>query len=99
MSENFRIKARFVADGHLVKTPASITYSRVVSRDSIRILLLVEALNEPEIMGADVQNTFLSAENIEKHWIRAGPEFGSEQVNFFYCYKSSVWIEICKCGF
>ena len=35
LSENFRWKARFVADGHLVETPASITYSTVVSRDSV----------------------------------------------------------------
>ena len=37
LSENFRRKARFVADGHLVETPASVTYSTVVSRDSVRI--------------------------------------------------------------
>ena len=52
--DNFRRKARFVADGNLVKTPASITYSTVVSRDSIRILLLVATLNNLEIIGADL---------------------------------------------
>ena len=35
LSENLRQKARFVADGHLVETPTSITYSTVVSRDLI----------------------------------------------------------------
>ena len=73
LSENFRIKARFVSAGHLFETPASITYSTVVSRDSIRILLLVSALNNLRILGADVQNALLSAENIENHWNRAGP--------------------------
>ena len=34
-------------------------------------------------MGADVQNAFLSAENLEKHWIRAGPEFGAEKGKVF----------------
>ena len=33
LSENFQRKARFVADGHLVETPDSVTYSAVVSRD------------------------------------------------------------------
>ena len=83
LSENFRRKARYVANGHLVETPASITYSTVVSRDSVRILLMVAALNGLDIQGCDVQNAFLSAKNLEKHWIRAGPEFGPEQGKIF----------------
>lgn len=41
LAENFRRKSCFVADGHMVKTPASITYSTVASRDYVRILLMV----------------------------------------------------------
>ena len=66
-ADNFRRKARFVADGHLVETPDSMTYSTVVYRDSVRILLLAAALNGLEVKGADVQNAFLSADNLEKH--------------------------------
>ena len=40
---------------------------------------MVAALNDLEIMGADVQNTFLSADNLENHWIRDGPGFEAEQ--------------------
>ena len=69
LSENFRRKARFVADGHKVETPPSISYSTVVSRDSVRILLLIAALNGLDIMGCDVQNAFLSANNLEKHYL------------------------------
>ena len=83
LSENFWRKASFVADGHLVETLASITYSTVVSRDSVRILLMVGALNDLDVMGCDVQNAFLSADNLEKHWIRAGPEFRAEQGKIF----------------
>ena len=83
LSENFRRKARFVADGHLVDTPASITYSTVVLRYSVIILLLADAFNDLDVMGADMQNEFLSADNIEKHWIRAGPKFGAEQGKLF----------------
>ena len=43
-----------MADGHLVETPASVTYSTVVYRDSVRILLLAAALNGLEVKGADV---------------------------------------------
>ena len=53
MGEGFRRKARFVGDGHKTKPQSSITYSSVVSRDPIRIMLLVAALNNLDIQGAD----------------------------------------------
>jgi hypothetical protein len=34
LGENFRRKARYCADGHKTETPASVTYSAVLSRDS-----------------------------------------------------------------
>ena len=46
LGENFRWKARFCADGHKTQAPSSITYSSVVSRDSVRIMLLIAALND-----------------------------------------------------
>ena len=73
MSKIFKIKAMFVADGHLFETPASITYSAVVSRDSVRILILVAALNNLKTMVADVNHDFLSAEILEKYWIKDSP--------------------------
>ena len=78
MGENFRRKARFVADGHKTKTPAAMCYSSVVSRDSVRIALTIAALNDLDIMACDVQNPCLTADCREKVWILAGPEFGSE---------------------
>jgi hypothetical protein len=43
---DFTRKARFVAGGHMTDPPTEITYSSVVSRDSIRIGFLIAALNE-----------------------------------------------------
>ena len=79
LGENFRRKARYCADGHKTDAPASITHSSVVSRDSVRMLLTIAALNGLEALGADTQNAFLTAPTKEKIWIRAGPEFGSEE--------------------
>ena len=76
--ENFRRKARLVAGGHMTDTPNTLTYSSVVSRDSVRIVLTIAALNELSVMACDIQNAFLNAECREKIWTRAGPEFGSE---------------------
>jgi hypothetical protein len=79
LSEGFRRKARFVADGHKVETPPTISYSSVVSRDSVRICLLLAALNGIKVMCVDIQNAYLTAPNREKVYIKAGPEFGSEE--------------------
>jgi len=71
-------KARLVADGHKTETPASITYSSVVSRDSVRICFLIAALNDLSLVAADIGNAYLNAPNREKTWTVAGPEFGED---------------------
>ena len=79
MSENFRRKARLVADGHKTATPNSITYSSVVSRDSVRIALTLAALNDLELLSCDILNAYLTAPCRERFYCIAGPEFGSDQ--------------------
>jgi Reverse transcriptase (RNA-dependent DNA polymerase) len=95
LGENFRRKARYVAGGHMTKPPASITYSSVVSRESVRIMLLIAALNDLEVLSADIQNAYLHAPCRERIWVRAGPEFGTDEgsvmliVRALYGLKSS----------
>ena len=79
MGENFRQKARLVGGGHMTEAPSSITYSSVVSRDSIRIALTIAALNGLDLLDCDIQNAYLTAKCREKIWTIAGPEFGSEE--------------------
>lgn len=47
--EDFRRKARLVAGGHMTKAPATITYASVVSRETVRLALLLAALNDVDI--------------------------------------------------
>ena len=54
LAENFRRKARLVAGGHKKKALSSITYSLVVLQDSMRICLLIAALNNLYIQSADI---------------------------------------------
>ena len=88
-------KARFVAGGHMTEAPASITYSSIVSRDSVRIAFLLAALNDLDIVACDVGNAYLNAPCRKKIWFVAGPEFGSRQgtvvkvVRALYGLKSS----------
>ena len=76
MGGNFRRKARMVAGGHTTETPSSITYSSVVSRDSVRILLTVAALNDIDVLSSDIQNAYLTASCRERVYTTAGPKFG-----------------------
>ena len=95
MGENFRRKARMVAGGHMTSTPSSLTYSSVVSRDSVRIIFTIAALNGLKVLSADIQNAYLTAKSREKIWTIAGPEFGSDAgkkmiiVRALYGLKSS----------
>ena len=71
-------KARFVAGGHMTDTQTSITYSSVVSRDSVRIAFTYAALMGMDVWVADIGNTYLNAKCRERIWTVAGKEFGSD---------------------
>ena len=95
IGKGFRRKARMVAGGHKTVTPAALTYSSVVSRDSVRIAFTIAALNDLQVRTCDIQNACLTAPCREKIAIVAGPEFGSEAgqimlvVRALYGLKSS----------
>lgn len=72
-------KARYVAGGHLTEAPSALTYASVVSRESVRILFTVAALNGLEVRMCDIGNAYLNAETREKVYIIAGPEWGDQQ--------------------
>ena len=59
--ENFRRKSRLVVGGHKTKAPSLITYSLVGSRYSVRILLLISALNYLDLQSEDIENAYLIA--------------------------------------
>jgi len=73
---DFTRKARFVAGGHMTETPSSLTYSSVVSRESVKIAFLLAALNDLDVMACDIGNACLNAPCREKIWFVAGPECG-----------------------
>ena len=79
LGDNFRSKARLVGGRHKTTSPSSITYSSVVSRESVIIALTIAALNDLDILACDIQNAYLTALCRENIWTRAGPDFGSEK--------------------
>ena len=69
---DFTRKARLVGGGNLTDEPSSLTYSSVVSRDSVRIAFTIAALNDLDILAADVGNAYLCAKPREKYNIKCG---------------------------
>lgn len=65
-------KVRYIAGGHLTDPPSSLTHKSVVSRDSVRLVFLVAALNNLEILAGDIQNAHLHAPTKEKIYFTAG---------------------------
>ena len=82
-----------------METPASVTYSMVFLRDSVWILLIIATLNELNIPGCDVQNAFLTPTNLEKHWIRAGPEFGANEGKVFIVRRALYGLKSASASF
>ena len=76
---DFTWKARFVAGGHTTNTPGSISYSSVVSRDSVRLAFLIVGLNNLDVLAGDVTNTYLNALCCEKIWFEGGVETGKDR--------------------
>ena len=72
---NFRHKARYVANGARTPDLTTTSYAGVVSRESIRIVFTLDALNELDIMAGDVLNACLQAPISEKYQKICGPEF------------------------
>ena len=67
-----------VAGGHSTNPPETITYSSVVSRETVRIALALAALNDLEVKVADIQNSYIPAPVTEKIWTVLGKEFGQD---------------------
>lgn len=63
--------------GHMTSPPAAATYASVVSRESVRIALTIAALNDLEVLVADVKNAYLNAPITKKIWMVCGVEFGT----------------------
>jgi hypothetical protein len=92
---DFTRKTRLVTGGHVTDPPAIITYASVVSSEFVRISLMVAALNDLEVMGADISNAYLTAPTTEKVWTVLGAEWGADAghcviiVRALYGLKSS----------
>ena len=76
--EDFRCKARLVAGGHMTEALTTIMYARVVSRETVRIAVMIAALNDLEVKLGNILNAYVQALVTEQVWTTLGPEFGKD---------------------
>ena len=58
--EDFRRKDRLVAGVHVTEPPYIITYTSVVSRETVSIALTLSDLNDFLVKVADIQNSYIT---------------------------------------
>ena len=73
---DFTRKARYVENGAMTDTLAGLCYSSVLSRDSVKIAFLVDALIDLDILACDIYKAYLNAPFQERIWFVAGLECG-----------------------
>jgi hypothetical protein len=76
---DFTRKACSIAGGHTTTAPTSMTYSSIMSHDSVRLAFLIAALNDIDIMSCDLKNAYLNAPCKEKIWFEGGIECSEDQ--------------------
>ena len=57
--ENFRCKSRLVAGVHMIKALATIIYASIVSRETVRIALIIASLNDLEVKSGNILNAYV----------------------------------------
>jgi hypothetical protein len=62
-----------IFDVKMADTPHAMTFTSVVSRESVRIALTLAALNDVDVKMADIENAYLTAPLTEKVWTVLGP--------------------------
>jgi hypothetical protein len=90
---DFTCKARLVAGGHLTDPPTTLTYSSVVSRESVRLAFLIAALNDLNILVADIGNVYINATTKEKVYNSRQGVWGPCRTHHYH-HKSALWLEV-----
>ena len=96
VKHDLRIKARYVAGGHVTNPPKEEIYSELVNHEPVSITMFLAEHNDMKVLATDIGNTYLHGVTREKVYIVAGPEFGVHEgkmtivVNSLYGLISSA---------
>ena len=73
--EPFRCNARLVEGGHMTEALVTIMYASIVSRETVRIILMIAPLNDLEVKLCNILNGYVQAPVTEKVWTTLCSEF------------------------
>ena len=62
----------------MTKAPAIIMNASIMSREAVKIALMIAALNDLEVKLGGILNAYMKAPVTEKVWTILGPEFGRD---------------------
>ena len=62
----------------MTKALASIKYASMVPRETVRIALMIAALNDLEVSLGKILNAYVQSPMTEKVWTTLHPEFGKD---------------------
>ena len=72
---DLRGKSRLVIGGHVLDSTGHEVYASTMKSVSSRILMIIAATNDLEVMMGDIGNVYLHADTEEKFYTRSGPKF------------------------
>ena len=99
MRKNFSRKSWFFTNGQKNKTPAAMTYSSVVSSDSVRIALTISSLNYLDLLACYIQKVYLATDFIDQVWVVDGTKFGYEYGKNMMVIKAIYVLNISSAAF
>ena len=76
--EDVRCRARLLAGGQMTKAPATITHASDVSRETVRMVLMIAALNDFEVKLDDILNSYAQTPVTKKVSSTLGSAFGKD---------------------
>ena len=85
VKEDFRLKARMAAGGHVLPPPLESVCSGVVSLRSIRLICFIAELNGLDLYQGDISNACLESYCAKLLAFTAGPEFGELEGHAMLC--------------
>ena len=62
----------------MIKDPANIAYASVVSRETVKIALMIAILNDLEVKLGNIFHAYVQAPVTEKVLTTLGPQFGKD---------------------
>ena len=74
--EVFKRKASLLAGGHVTQMPGVITYSSMITRETVCIAFTMAALDDINVTAADVLNSYVMTLNRENIRSALGQEIG-----------------------